>query len=143
MEDEAAVAEAAPHVDAAEDDAAAAPSSSSSSAALPAAQPAPSSTDAAGVTAAAEEAGPKRVIVHLQAAGDAPLLKRSTFKVAATEKFAYVIGFLRRQLHVDGVCVYCNRAFAPSPDALMGDLLKAFGHSGMLALNYSLTPAWG
>ncbi|GMQ08171.1 hypothetical protein CsSME_00052021 [Camellia sinensis var. sinensis] len=41
----------------------------------------------------------RKVVVHLRATGDAPILKQAKFKIAGTDKFAKVIDFLRRQLH--------------------------------------------
>nr|XP_028952640.1 ubiquitin-like protein ATG12 [Malus domestica] len=39
-----------------------------------------------------------KVVVHLRATGDAPILQ-AKFKILGTNKFAKVIEFLRRQLH--------------------------------------------
>ncbi|XP_028080833.1 ubiquitin-like protein ATG12 isoform X3 [Camellia sinensis] len=41
----------------------------------------------------------RKVVVHLRATGDAPILKQAKFKIAGTDKFAKVIDFLHRQLH--------------------------------------------
>ncbi|KAJ9691952.1 hypothetical protein PVL29_011183 [Vitis rotundifolia] len=43
----------------------------------------------------------RKVVVHLRATGDAPILKQAKFKIPGTDKFAKVIEFLRRQLHRD------------------------------------------
>ncbi|KAM5579551.1 hypothetical protein ABKV19_009361 [Rosa sericea] len=43
----------------------------------------------------------KKVVIHLRATGDAPILKQAKFKIPGTDKFAKVIDFLRRQLHRD------------------------------------------
>ncbi|KAH9321081.1 hypothetical protein KI387_015720, partial [Taxus chinensis] len=64
----------------------------------------------------------KAVVVLLKATGDAPILKQSKFKIGATEKFAKVIDFLRRQLHRDTLFVYINSAFSPNPDETVIDL---------------------
>ncbi|KAK1358502.1 hypothetical protein POM88_051758 [Heracleum sosnowskyi] len=70
-------------------------------------------------------AAPK-VVVHLRATGDAPILKQSKFKIGGTEKFAKVIEFLRRQLHRETLFVYVNGAFSPNPDELVIDLYNNF-----------------
>ncbi|KAK9102453.1 hypothetical protein Sjap_019707 [Stephania japonica] len=74
---------------------------------------------------AAEPSTPSRkVVVHLRATGDAPILKQAKFKISGTDKFAKVIEFLRRQLHRDTLFVYVNSAFSPNPDELITDLYK-------------------
>ncbi|XP_059286331.1 ubiquitin-like protein ATG12 isoform X1 [Lycium ferocissimum] len=64
----------------------------------------------------------RKVIVHLRATGDAPILKQAKFKIAGTDKFIKVIDFLRRQLHRETLFVYVNSAFSPNPDELVNDL---------------------
>eukprot|EP00898_Chlorokybus_atmophyticus_P006566 jgi/Chlat1/6910/Chrsp52S06636 len=85
----------------------------------------------------------RKVTVHLNATGDAPILKQSKFKVSAEDRLGKVQDFLRRQLHRDNVFIYCNMAFSPSPDALVQELFLNFGQNGELKLNYACTPAWG
>ncbi|GAB4842626.1 Ubiquitin-like protein, variant 2 [Ancistrocladus abbreviatus] len=63
-----------------------------------------------------------KVIVHLRATGDAPILKQAKFKISGSDKFANVIDFLRRQLHRETLFVYVNSAFSPNPDELVIDL---------------------
>ncbi|KAK9149193.1 hypothetical protein Scep_007950 [Stephania cephalantha] len=94
--------------------------------------------------AAAEPSTPSRkVVVHLRATGDAPILKQAKFKISGTDKFAKVIEFLRRQLHRDTLFVYINSAFSPNPDELITDLYKNFGFDGKLVVNYACSMAWG
>ncbi|CAN6448775.1 unnamed protein product [Victoria cruziana] len=64
----------------------------------------------------------QKVVVHLKATGDAPILKQAKFKITGTEKFAKVIDFLRKQLHRETLFVYINSAFCPNPDELVVDL---------------------
>ncbi|XP_022715270.1 ubiquitin-like protein ATG12 isoform X1 [Durio zibethinus] len=64
----------------------------------------------------------RKVVVHLRATGDAPILKQAKFKILGSDKFAKVIDFLRRQLHRDTLFVYVNSAFSPNPDELVIDL---------------------
>ncbi|XP_028080828.1 ubiquitin-like protein ATG12 isoform X1 [Camellia sinensis] len=67
----------------------------------------------------------RKVVVHLRATGDAPILKQAKFKIAGTDKFAKVIDFLHRQLHRETLFVYVNSAFSPNPIELVIDLYKA------------------
>ncbi|WCJ39433.1 Ubiquitin-like protein ATG12 [Euphorbia peplus] len=85
----------------------------------------------------------RKVIVQLKATADAPILKQNKFKIDATDKFAKVIDFLRRQLHRETVFVYINSAFSPNPDELVSDLFNNFGVDGKLLVNYACTMAWG
>ncbi|CAL5348919.1 unnamed protein product [Camellia sinensis] len=87
----------------------------------------------------------RKVVVHLRATGDAPILKQAKFKqfIAGTDKFAKVIDFLRRQLHRETLFVYVNSAFSPNPDELVIDLYKNFGFDGKLVVNYACSMAWG
>ncbi|XP_018835067.1 ubiquitin-like protein ATG12 isoform X1 [Juglans regia] len=96
---------------------------------------------------AAESQSPsfaRKVVVHLRATGDAPILKQAKFKILGTEKFAKVIDFLRRQLHRETLFVYVNSSFAPNPDELVIDLYNNFGtFDGKLVVNYACSMAWG
>mmetsp|Transcript_22030 Transcript_22030/g.36491 ORF Transcript_22030/g.36491 Transcript_22030/m.36491 type:complete len:98 (+) Transcript_22030:371-664(+) len=84
-----------------------------------------------------------KVIIQFRAAGDAPILKQSKFKMNAADKFAVVIDFLRKQVHRESVVIFCNSAFSPCPDQLVQDLFKCFHVDGVLVLNYATTVAWG
>ncbi|KAG6494735.1 hypothetical protein ZIOFF_042496 [Zingiber officinale] len=64
----------------------------------------------------------RKVVVHLRATGDAPILKQAKFKISGSDKFSKVIEFLRRQLHRDTLFVYINSSFSPNPDELVIDL---------------------
>ncbi|KAJ7555768.1 hypothetical protein O6H91_05G054300 [Diphasiastrum complanatum] len=83
------------------------------------------------------------VVILFRATGDAPILKQSKFKIAAAEKFAKVIDFLRKQLHRETVFVYINSAFSPNPDEVVADLFENFGIDGKLVVNYACSMAWG
>ncbi|KAJ4958922.1 hypothetical protein NE237_026033 [Protea cynaroides] len=76
----------------------------------------------------------RKVVIHLRATGDAPILKQAKFKIAGTDKFVKVIDFLRRQLNRDTLFVYVNSAFSPNPDELVIDLYDNFGFDGKLVL---------
>ena len=49
----------------------------------------------------------EKVVVMFRATGDAPLLKRNKFKISASEKFAKVVDFLRKQIQRDTVVRVC------------------------------------
>ncbi|KAF7843588.1 ubiquitin-like protein ATG12 [Senna tora] len=102
----------------------------------------------------------RKVVVHLRATGDAPILKQAKFKIPGTDKFAKVIDFLRRQLHRETLFVYVNSAFSPNPDEAVIDLynniaslicvclvaflvIQNFGIDGKLVVNYACSMAWG
>ncbi|XP_022889494.1 ubiquitin-like protein ATG12 [Olea europaea var. sylvestris] len=72
----------------------------------------------------------RKVVVHLRATGDAPILKQAKFKISGTDKFVKVIDFLRRQLHRETLFVYVNSAFSPNPDELVKDLYNDCGGHG-------------
>ncbi|KAI9026160.1 putative autophagy-related protein 12 [Hyaloraphidium curvatum] len=90
---------------------------------------------------------PPKVVVHLRPTGNAPILKQSFFRIAASHRFGTVADFVRKQLGVgpnDALFLYVNSAFAPSPDEDIGNLHRCFRDSkGDLVVNYCLTPAWG
>ncbi|KAL6335356.1 hypothetical protein AAG906_029599 [Vitis piasezkii] len=76
----------------------------------------------------------RKVVVHLRATGDAPILKQAKFKIPGTDKFAKVIEFLRRQLHRDTLFVYVNSAFSPNPDELVIDLYNSIQEVTLFSL---------
>jgi ubiquitin-like protein ATG12 len=98
-----------------------------------------------------------KVKVHFVAVGNAPILKKSKFKIDPNVKFGYVIHSLRRTLSLDSTTsssgsptqpkpslfLYCNAAFVPSPDERLGDLNDCFSIRGELVIHYSLKEAWG
>ena len=88
----------------------------------------------------------EKVVVKFRAAGNAPIMKQSRFKITAAEKFQTVIDFLRKQLKfkaTDSIFVYINQAFSPSPDEIVRNLYRCFEVDGKLDIHYSTTPAWG
>lgn len=86
------------------------------------------------------------VLIHFQAAGDAPILNQTKFKVSASHSFAVVAEFLRKQLRYkqkDSLFLFCNASFSPNPDELVNDLYECFKVNDELVINYCSTPAWG
>ena len=87
-----------------------------------------------------------KVVVSFRHAGDAPILKQSKFKLLADVKFCTVVELLRGHLKLqpsDSLFLFCNSAFAPPPDEILGDVARCFHVDGVLILNYCTTPAWG
>ncbi|CAA6664236.1 unnamed protein product [Spirodela intermedia] len=94
-------------------------------------------------TAVGSPISSRKVVIHLRATGDAPILKQNKFKVAGSDKFVKIIEFLRGQLHRDTLFVYVNSAFSPNPDEFVIDLYNNFGFDGKLVVNYACSMAWG
>jgi ubiquitin-like protein ATG12 len=87
-----------------------------------------------------------KVVILFKAVGNTPILKRSKAKISTSSQFREVIGFIRKMLKMkndQSLFLYCNQAFCPSPDELVGDLYKTFGTEKMLVINYCTTAAWG
>jgi ubiquitin-like protein ATG12 len=91
--------------------------------------------------------GNNKVKVHFVAVGSAPIMKKTKFQLGADQRFAAVTMFLRKMLKMTGtgssLFLYCNSAFVPSPDELVGDLNDCFSVRGELVIHYSFQEAWG
>ena len=89
----------------------------------------------------------QKVKVHFVAVGSAPIMKKTKFQIGADQRFAAVTTFLRKMLKLSGsgssLFLYCNSAFVPAPDELVGDLNDCFSMRGELVIHYSLQEAWG
>lgn len=90
----------------------------------------------------------QKVKVHFQAVGSAPLLKRSKFQISADQRFASVHSFLRKMLNIQeqpqsNLFLYCQSAFVPGSDTLVGELRDCFAVRDELVIHYSLQEAWG
>jgi ubiquitin-like protein ATG12 len=87
-----------------------------------------------------------KVKVHFVAVGSAPMMKKTKFMLRADQRFAAVHEFLRKILKLQGgssLFLYCQSAFVPSPDELVGDLRDCFSVRDELVIHYSLQEAWG
>jgi ubiquitin-like protein ATG12 len=105
----------------------------------------PSST-MAGREAASPVRADGKVVVHFRNVGSAPVLAQQKFKLPAQQKFEVATQLLRSKLGLgsgEPLFLYCNSAFAPSPDELIADVAACFHVGGILVLNYCVTPAWG
>ncbi|PVU90665.1 hypothetical protein BB561_004790 [Smittium simulii] len=87
-----------------------------------------------------------KVVVRFRSTGSAPILKRSIFKISATQKFQALIVFLRKELGYkpsDPLFLYVNSSFSPAPDELIENLARCFCVESQLIINYATTAAWG
>ena len=89
----------------------------------------------------------EKVKVHFVAVGAAPIMKKTKFLIAADQRFSSVIAFLRKMLKMtnsnsnnngSSLFLYCNSAFVPGPDELVGDLRDCFNVRGELVIHYAL-----
>ena len=85
----------------------------------------------------------QKVKIHLVAVGSAPILKKTKFQIGADQRFASVVQFVRKLLKVETVFLYCQSAFVPAPDQLVGDLAACLAVRDELVVHYSLQEAWG
>lgn len=97
----------------------------------------------------AETTKPKqkdKVLILVKSVGNAPILKKNRFKISADSPFEEVMQFMKKILRIkpsESLFLYCNQAFCPNPDELVGDLFESFGSNNMLVVNYCLKPAYG
>ena len=62
------------------------------------------------------------------------------------QRDAQIQKFLRKMIRVkegDPLFLFCNSAFAPSPDEQIKSLLDCFGVNNELIINYQIAGAWG
>ncbi|KAL8392380.1 hypothetical protein RB595_002536 [Gaeumannomyces hyphopodioides] len=107
----------------------------------------PRDATAALADAGAFPAGLKVVVRFKPVGGSAPPLKQELSKISASQRFEFVVLYLRRRLQVapaDSVFLYINSTFAPALDEIVGNLHRCFKDSnGQLNVAYSMTPAFG
>mmetsp|Transcript_30545 Transcript_30545/g.46278 ORF Transcript_30545/g.46278 Transcript_30545/m.46278 type:complete len:90 (+) Transcript_30545:94-363(+) len=87
-----------------------------------------------------------KVKVHFVAVGAAPIMKKNKFQISADQRFASVSTFLRKILKIgpdESLFLYCNSAFAPSPDEILKDIHDCFAVRDEVVVHYSLQEAWG
>merc|ERR1711964_494774 len=87
-----------------------------------------------------------KVVIHLRAVGNAPILKRTKIKIKGADKFSKVIVYLRKCLKTkteDSIFLFVNQAFCPGPDTIISDLHECYGTGNEVIVNYALTQAWG
>lgn len=97
----------------------------------------------ASSTPATKSNSDDKVKVHFVAVGAAPIMKKTKFLISADQRFSSVIAFLRKMLKMannngSSLFLYCNSAFVPGPDELVGDLRDCFNIRGELVIHYAL-----
>lgn len=88
----------------------------------------------------------EKVEVLFKPVGDAAIMKQSKYVVDARKTVAEMTYFVRRYLKVDdseGIFLFVNQCFAPSPDQTIANLRECFATDSKLVLHYSKTSAWG
>jgi ubiquitin-like protein ATG12 len=94
-----------------------------------------------------EKSQDDKIVILFKATGNAPILKKNKFKISASFSFQEVILFLRDKVlklkASDSLFLYCNAAFCPSPDDIVGQLYEHFSSDKMLVINYCTQPAYG
>jgi len=91
-------------------------------------------------------AGVTKIEIRLQAAGDAPIMKKKNYKVEGDKKISWILAFIRKYLKLeqaDSLFLYVNQAFSPSPDQTVRNLAECFGSDNKLVLYYSRSQCWG
>mmetsp|Transcript_5072 Transcript_5072/g.5697 ORF Transcript_5072/g.5697 Transcript_5072/m.5697 type:complete len:116 (+) Transcript_5072:138-485(+) len=87
---------------------------------------------------------PDKVIVHLKHVGNAPILKKQKIRVSGKDRFLKLIDYLQKATSAtNGLFIYINSAFSPTPDQIIGDIYESFKIGEELIVNYALTEAWG
>lgn len=106
----------------------------------------PKSASAALQTAGDLPASHSKLTLRFQPVGSAPALRQRVFKISATQRFSFVVGFLRKRLGLkeeEGVWCYVNSVFAPSGDEVVGNLWRCFKVGEELVVGYAVLPAFG
>lgn len=88
------------------------------------------------------------VKIQFKAVGNAPVLKKTKFKVPGTESFGGLARTLRALLALQSseeLHLYVSSSFAPLPDQVLSDLFDCFGTEtdGELIVNYATSAAYG
>lgn len=87
-----------------------------------------------------------KITLRFLPVGSAPQLRQRVFKISSTQRFSFVVGFLRKKLGLkegEGVWCYVNSVFAPAGDEVVGNLWRCFGRGGELVVGYATMPAFG
>ncbi|VDP28557.1 unnamed protein product [Echinostoma caproni] len=86
------------------------------------------------------------VTLLLQAAGNAPQLKKKRWAVQRSKTVAGVVNFLRDYISCapnESLFLYVNQCFAPSLDTKIGTIYDCYSAEGKLVLHFCKTQAWG
>lgn len=106
----------------------------------------PRSASAALATAGDLPPSQAKITIRFQPVGNAPQLRQRVFKISSTQRFGFVVGFLRKKLGLkegEGVWCYVNSVFAPGGDEVVGNLWRCFKRGDELVVGYAVMPAFG
>lgn len=87
-----------------------------------------------------------KIQVFFRHTSNAPIMKKSKWKVQPTSTVSDCIGFIRRYLDLDAklsIFLYVNQSFAPSLDQTIQNLFDCYETDKKLVLYYATTQAWG
>lgn len=83
--------------------------------------------DATAALASAGAFPSEKIIIRFKPVGSAPAVKNERSRVLSTQKFDFVVAYLRKQLRVsdtESVFLYINNTFAPALDEVVGNLWR-------------------
>lgn len=83
--------------------------------------------DATAALAAAGSFPSEKVVIRFKPVGSAPAIKNQRSRVSSSQKFDFVVAYLRKQLKVsdtESVFLYINNTFAPALDEVIGNLWR-------------------
>lgn len=106
----------------------------------------PEVSETVGGDSRIDSSAEEKVTLLLKATGNAPVLKRKTWKVNRTNSVGWVVNFLRKYISSapnESLFLYVNQCFAPSMDTELGSLFDSFSAEGKLIFHYCKTQAWG
>lgn len=87
-----------------------------------------------------------KIDVLFKNTGNAPIMKKTKWRVNANFTISGSIAFLRKYLNVDNsltIFIYVNQCFAPPLDQTVQNLYDCYASDKTLVLYYAVSQAWG
>lgn len=85
-----------------------------------------------------------KISIRFLPVGSAPQMKPNVFKILSNQTVATIIKFISKKLKLrNGVHLYVQNSFQPTPDEKLGDLYNLFKTKDELVINYCETVAFG
>lgn len=85
-----------------------------------------------------------KISIRFQPIGSAPQMKPNYFKILSNQTVSTIIKFISKKLKLkNGVYLYVQNSFQPTPDEKLGDLYNLFKTNNELVINYCQTVAFG
>lgn len=94
----------------------------------------------------ATEQQEQKIEILLKNTGDAPIMKKTKWKVSATSTVSEIAKFIIKYLKLDSsqsLFIYVNQSFAPALDQTVQNLFECYECDKKLVLYYATTQAWG